>query len=99
MLARAAPCKSVARLRPTPIGRNRRRRRHRRSRPIHALKGGTMRYGKLFTTATVLTAFLAAAPLTASAQSKTEEAKDKVKSTTHDAKTAVSDSWITSKTK
>jgi hyperosmotically inducible protein len=58
-----------------------------------------MRYGKTMTTATVLTALLAAAPLGAGAQSKMEQAKDKTKSMTQDAKTAVSDSWITSKTK
>ena len=58
-----------------------------------------MRYGKTMTTATILTALLAAAPLTAGAQSKTEETKDKTKTMTQDAKTAVSDSWITSKTK
>lgn len=58
-----------------------------------------MRYGKTMTTATILTALLAAAPLGAGAQSKTEEATDKAKTMTQDAKTAVSDSWITSKTK
>jgi hyperosmotically inducible protein len=58
-----------------------------------------MRYGKTMTTATILTALLAAAPLGADAQSKMEEAKDKTKTMTQDAKTAVSDSWITSKTK
>jgi len=58
-----------------------------------------MRYGKTMTTATILTALLAAAPLTAGAQSKMEEAKDKAKTMTQDAKTTVSDSWITSKTK
>jgi len=58
-----------------------------------------MRYGKTMTTATILTALLAAAPLTASAQSKMEETKDKARTMTQDAKTAVSDSWITSKTK
>jgi hyperosmotically inducible periplasmic protein len=58
-----------------------------------------MRYGKTMTTATILTALLAAAPLRAGAQSKMEEAKDKTKTMTQDAKTAVSDSWITSKTK
>ena len=57
-----------------------------------------MRHSKMVT-ATVLTAFLAAVPFAASAQSKTEEAKDKAKSMSHDAKTAVSDSWITAKTK
>jgi hyperosmotically inducible protein len=59
----------------------------------------TMRYGKTMTTITILTALLAAAPLTAGAQSKMEEAKDKAKGMTRDAKTAVSDTWITSKTK
>jgi len=58
-----------------------------------------MRYGKTMTTATILTALLAAAPLTAGAQSKMEETKDKAKVMTQDAKTAVSDTWITSKTK
>lgn len=58
-----------------------------------------MRYGKTMTTATILSALLAATPFTVGAQSKTEEAKDKTKSMTHDAKTAVSDSWITAKTK
>ena len=58
-----------------------------------------MRYGKTMTTATILTALLAAAPFTAGAQSKTEEVKDKTKSMAQDTKTAVSDSWITSKTK
>lgn len=58
-----------------------------------------MRYGKTMTTATILTALLAAAPLTAGAQSKMDEAKDKAKSMTQDAKTAASDTWITSKTK
>lgn len=58
-----------------------------------------MRYGKTMTTATILTALLAAAPLTAGAQSKMEETKDKAKTMTQDAKTSVSDSWITSKTK
>lgn len=58
-----------------------------------------MRYGKTMTTITILTALLAAAPLTAGAQSKMEEAKDKAMDMTRDAKTAVSDTWITSKTK
>jgi hyperosmotically inducible protein len=55
--------------------------------------------------ATILTSVLAAAPFVAAAadskvaQSKTEEMKDKAKSATESAKTAVSDSWITSKTK
>ena len=58
-----------------------------------------MRHGKTMTAATVLSALLAAAPLTAGAQSKTEEVKDKAKTMTQDAKTSVSDSWITAKTK
>jgi len=58
-----------------------------------------MRYGKTMTTATILTALLAAAPLSAGAQGKMEDAKDKARTMTQDAKTAVSDSWITSKTK
>jgi hyperosmotically inducible protein len=58
-----------------------------------------MRYGKTMTTATILTALLAAAPLTAGAQSKMDDAKDKAKTMTQDAKTTMSDSWITSKTK
>lgn len=58
-----------------------------------------MRYGKTMMAATILTALLAAAPLTAGAQSKMDQAKDKAKGATEQAKTAVSDSWITSKTK
>ena len=58
-----------------------------------------MRYGKTMTTVTLLTATLTAAPLAAGAQSKMEEVKDKAKSVTQEAKTAVKDSWITSKTK
>jgi hyperosmotically inducible protein len=58
-----------------------------------------MRYRKTMTTATILTALLAAAPLGAGAQSKMEEVKDKTKTMTQDAKTTVSDSWITSKAK
>ncbi len=58
-----------------------------------------MRYGKTMTTATILSALLAATPFTVGAQSKTEEAKDNTKTMTQDAKTAVTDTWITSKTK
>jgi hyperosmotically inducible protein len=47
-----------------------------------------MRYGIMTTTAVILMALVAAAPLTAGAQT-----------TTQDAKTTVTDSWITSKTK
>jgi hyperosmotically inducible protein len=55
---------------------------------------------------TVLGALVAAAPFAAQAQTtkdkvenRMEQVKDKAKSTTAEAKTAVSDSWITSKTK
>ena len=41
-----------------------------------------MRYGKTMTTATILTALLAAAPFTAGAQSKMDETKDKAKTMT-----------------
>jgi hypothetical protein len=58
-----------------------------------------MRYDKTMTTATILSALLAATPFTVGAQSKTEEAKDKTKTMTQDAKTAATDTWITSKTK
>jgi hyperosmotically inducible protein len=47
-----------------------------------------MQYGTMTTTAVILIALVAAAPLTAGAQT-----------TTQDAKTMVTDSWITSKTK
>jgi hyperosmotically inducible protein len=58
-----------------------------------------MRYGTPMMTAALLTSLLAVAPLTAGAQSKMDQAKDKAKSTTEEAKGMVSDSWITSKTK
>ena len=58
-----------------------------------------MRYGTTMMTATLLTSLLAVAPYTAGAQSKMDQTKDKAKSTTQEAKTMVSDSWITSKTK
>jgi hyperosmotically inducible protein len=55
---------------------------------------------------TVLGAFVAAAPVAAQAQTtkdkivnSLEQTKDKAKSTTETAKVAISDSWITSKTK
>jgi len=64
-----------------------------------------MRYGTIMAV-TVLGAFVAAAPFAAQAQTtkdkienKMEQTKDKAKSTTETAKVAVSDSWITSKTK
>ncbi len=70
-----------------------------------------MRYGTTMMTATILSALLAATPFAAGAaeskmdevkdkaKSKMDEVKDKAKSATEGAKTAVSDSWITSKTK
>jgi len=58
-----------------------------------------MRHGTM-TAVTVLGALLTIAPFTAQAQqSTTEKTKEKAKSTTEEAKTVVSDSWITSKTK
>ena len=64
-----------------------------------------MRYGKMMAV-TVLGAFAVASPFAAQGQTtkdkvenKMEQAKDTAKSTTQDAKVAVSDSWITSKTK
>jgi hyperosmotically inducible protein len=57
-----------------------------------------MGYGKTMTTATLLSALLAAPPAVG-AQSKLEDTKDKAKTMSQEAKTAVSDSWITSKTK
>ncbi len=42
---------------------------------------------------------VAVAPLTAGAQDKTDKAVDKTKSVAQDAKVAVTDSWVTSKTK
>jgi hyperosmotically inducible protein len=44
-------------------------------------------------------AFVAATPLTAGAADTGDKAKDKAQTTTQEAKTMVSDSWITSKTK
>lgn len=58
-----------------------------------------MKYGKAFATGTILTALVAAGPLTVSAADTMDQAKEKTKSATETAKTAVSDSWITSKTK
>ena len=58
-----------------------------------------MRYGTTMMAAGLLGSLLAAAPLTAGAQSKMEEVKDKTMSASREAKAAVSDSWITSKAK
>jgi hyperosmotically inducible protein len=58
-----------------------------------------MRYGTMMA-ATVFGALLSTAPFAAQAQqSTTDTMKEKSKSTTEEAKTVVSDSWITSKTK
>ena len=46
-----------------------------------------------------LAGLVAVAPLTAGAQSSTDKAVDKTKSVAQDAKVAVTDSWVTSKTK
>ena len=51
------------------------------------------------TGAALLTAVLFAAPLNAGAADTMNKAEDKVKDTTHEVKDAVSDSWLTSKTK
>lgn len=50
-------------------------------------------------TAALLTGMLGVAPLTAGAADKMEQTKETAKSATEGAKAAVSDSWITSKTK
>jgi hyperosmotically inducible protein len=49
--------------------------------------------------AALLAAVLFAAPLSAGAADTVNKAEDKVKDTTHEVKDAVSDSWLTSKTK
>jgi hyperosmotically inducible periplasmic protein len=51
------------------------------------------------TGAALLTAVLFAAPLNAGAADTMNKAEDKVKDTTHEVTDAVSDSWLTSKTK
>jgi hyperosmotically inducible protein len=58
-----------------------------------------MRYGTTTTTAAILMAFVAAAPLTAGAADTAVKAPDKAQTTTQEAKTMVTDSWVTSKTK
>jgi hyperosmotically inducible protein len=58
-----------------------------------------MRYGKMIAV-TMFGAFVAVAPCAAQTQqSTTDKMMDKTKSATEETKTAVSDSWITSKTK
>jgi hyperosmotically inducible periplasmic protein len=58
-----------------------------------------MRYGTTMTTAAILMALVAAAPLTAGAADTADKAKEKAQTTTQEAKTMVTDSWVTSKTK
>ena len=58
-----------------------------------------MRYGTRTTTAAIVMALVAAAPLTAGAADTADKAKEQVQTTTQEAKTMVTDSWVTSKTK
>ena len=58
-----------------------------------------MRYGTTTTTAAILMALVAAAPLTAGAADTADKAKEQAQTTTQEAKTMVTDSWVTSKTK
>jgi hyperosmotically inducible protein len=58
-----------------------------------------MRYGTTTTTAAILMALIAAAPLTAGAADTADKAKEKAQTTTQETKTMVTDSWVTSKVK
>ena len=58
-----------------------------------------MRYGTTTIMAAILMALVAAAPLTAGAADTADKAKEKAQTTTQEAKTMVTDSWVTSKTK
>lgn len=58
-----------------------------------------MRYGTTTTAAAILMALAAAAPLTAGAADTATKAKEQAQTTTQEAKTMVTDSWVTSKTK
>ena len=58
-----------------------------------------MRYGTTTTTAAILMALMAAVPLTAGAADTAAKAKEQAQTTTQEAKTMVTDSWVTSKTK
>jgi hyperosmotically inducible protein len=58
-----------------------------------------MRYGTTTTMATILMALIAAAPLTAGAADMADKTKEQAQTTTQEAKTMVTDSWVTSKTK
>ena len=58
-----------------------------------------MRCGTSTTTAAILLVLIAAAPLTAGAADTADKAKEQAQTTTQEAKTMVTDSWVTSKTK
>jgi hyperosmotically inducible protein len=58
-----------------------------------------MRCGTSTTTAAILMVLIAAAPLTAGAADTADKAKEQAQTTTQEAKTMVTDSWVTSKTK
>ncbi len=58
-----------------------------------------MRYGTTTTTAAILMALVAATPLTAGAADTAAKANEQAQTTTQEAKTMVTDSWVTSKTK
>jgi hyperosmotically inducible protein len=58
-----------------------------------------MRYGTTTTTAAILMALVAAVPLTAGAADTADKAKEQAQTTTQEAKTMMTDSWVTSKTK
>ena len=58
-----------------------------------------MRYGTTTATAAIVMALVAAAPLTAGAADTADKAKEQAQTTTQEAKTMVTDSWVTSKTK
>ncbi len=58
-----------------------------------------MRCGTTTATAAILMALVAAAPLPAGAADTAAKAKEQAQTTTQEAKTMVTDSWVTSKTK
>jgi hyperosmotically inducible periplasmic protein len=58
-----------------------------------------MRCGTTTTMAAVLMALIAVAPLTAGAADPADKSKEKAQTTTQEAKTMVTDSWVTSKLK
>ena len=55
--------------------------------------------GTTTTTAAILMSLVVAAPLTAGAADTADKAKEQAQTTTQEAKTMVTDSWVTSKTK